>query len=197
MNLSKAFFILSLVTFLTGPVLLAEAKKSVTPQPKQTEAANDSDSPEKAEAGRGYYFGLGPVGLWNLNSSGLGYYFTAGYAFDVKQVIMRLGGELFGREGALGVVAGLGASYFPRALSLGDFEPFIGVDFGYGTTRLNQSGSILGKWVSSFVLGPSIGLQLFRNATVNLELAVKWGFFFDAGPVGKPSYSLFRASLYF
>jgi hypothetical protein len=179
MKLSKSFFILSVVTFLTGPVLLAEARRSTTPQPQQTEVASDSDSPEKAEAGRGYY------------------YFTAGYAFDVKQVIMRLGGELFGREGALGVVAGLGASYFPRALSLGDFEPFIGVDFGYGTTRLNQSGSILGKWVSSFVLGPSIGLQLFRNATVNLELAVKWGFFFDAGPVGKPSYSLFRASLYF
>lgn len=193
----KSLFVLILVAVFTTHLGFAESRRTPRQEPQQTQPAEENTAPEKAEAGRGYYLGLGPVGLWNLNSSGLGYYFTAGYAFDVKQVIMRLGGEFFGRAGAIGVVGGIGASYFPRALSLGDFEPFIGVDFGYGTARINQSGSILGKWVSSFVLGPSVGLQLFRNATVNLELAVKWGFFFDEGALGKPSYSLFRASLYF
>ncbi|NDC23072.1 MAG: hypothetical protein EB078_05015 [Proteobacteria bacterium] len=165
--------------------------------PVTTFAETDSDTAEKKEASRGYYIGLGPVGLWNLNSSGLGYYFTTGYGFDVKNVIMRLGGEFFGRSGAIAAVGGIGASFFPKILNVEDLEPFIGLDFGYGASRINSSGAVLGEWVSGLVLGPSLGIQLFRTSTVNLELAFKWGFFLASGSQGSPSYSLFRASLYF
>jgi len=170
---------------LISGVCLGEEKKSITP------------TREKISATRGYYLGLGPAGLWNLNSSGLGYYFTTGYAFDFDQVAMKLGAEFFGRSGALGLVAGIGVDYFPQALNLEDLTPFVGLDFGYGTSRVNNSDGVFGQWIPGLVLGPSIGVQLFRTTNVNLELAFKWGFFLDSGNLGKPSYSLFKASLYF
>lgn len=156
-----------------------------------------SENRERVSALRGYYLGLGPAGLWNLNSSGLGYYFTTGYAFDFEQVAMKLGAEFFGRSGALGVVGSLGVVYFPPALNLKDITPFVGLDFGYGTSRVNNSGSTLGQWIPGLVVGPSLGVQLFRSTNVNLELALKWGFFLESGNLGRPSYSLLKASLYF
>jgi len=162
-------------------------------------AEKESPTPtrEKISAARGYYLGLGPAGLWNLNSSGLGYYFTTGYAFDFDQVAMKLGAEFFGRSGALGIVAGLGIAYFPPAINLKDVSPFLGLDFGYGTTRVNNSDTVIGQWIPGLVLGPSVGVQLFRTTNVNLELALKWGFLLESGTLGRPSYSLFKASLYF
>lgn len=171
-----------LLSSLSGPVF-GEAKTVDVKEEAST----------KRQADKGYYLGLGPIGLWNLNSAGLGYYVTTGYAFDVDQLTMKLGGEFFGRSGALGLVGSIGISYMPSALQVTDVNPFLGLDFGYGTARVNDNGS----WVAAFVLGPQAGVQLFRTANVNLELALKWGFFMSQGPMGSPSYSLFRVSLYF
>ena len=180
------FFSLALAILLMGFV-----STSLFAESKPLETANDIST--KRQAVKGYYLGLGPIGLWNLNSAGLGYYVTTGYAFDVDQLTMKLGGEFFGRSGALGLVGSIGISYMPSALEVTDVNPFLGLDFGYGTARVNEYGD----WVAAFVLGPQAGVQLFRTANVNLELALKWGFFLSSGKAGSPSYSLFRVSLYF
>jgi hypothetical protein len=182
MNLFKLISSLILFSFLSGPIF-GET------QPVEVK----EESSTKRQADKGYYLGLGPIGLWNLNSAGLGYYVTTGYAFDVDQLTMKLGGEFFGRSGALGLVGSIGISYMPTGIQLTDVNPFLGLDFGYGTARVNDYGG----WVAAFVLGPQAGVQLFRTANVNLELALKWGFFMSAGQFGSPSYSLFRVSLYF
>lgn len=152
---------------------------------------------EKKVATKGTYFGLGPGGLWNLNSPGIAYYLTGGYTFDLHPVAMKVSGEFFGRGGAIGLVAGLGVSYFPNLLNSKDLSPFVGFDMGYGTARVNQGSGIFEQWVPAMVIGPSLGVQFFRNADVNLELALKWGFFLGSGNAGSPSYSLLKLSFYF
>ena len=200
--------ILSLLFFYVGPVFSkpgTSTKAPIQSIPKentQPTVAEESAKPEpkieeKKTATRGYYIGLGPAGLWNLNSSGIAYYVNGGYTFDLNTVAMKIGGEFFGRSGAIGFVGSLGVSYFPNFLNSKDVDPFLGFDMGYGTARLNESGGTLGQWIPAMVIGPSLGVQLFRTADVNLELALKWGFFLASGSLGSPSYSLLKLSFFF
>lgn len=149
------------------------------------------------QAVRGYYVGLGPVGLNNLNSSGIGYFFNTGYAFNYVQTMLKLNMEAMGRAGAFILNGGIGFSYFPTNLIFQELNPFIGLDFGFGTSRIRPNETGLGEWISGFVLGPQLGVQVFRNSDVLLEVAGKWGTFFESGSLGTPSYTALKISLYF
>lgn len=149
------------------------------------------------QAARGYYVGLGPVGLNRLNSSGVGYFFNGGYAFNYDQTLLKLNAEIMGRGGALILTGGIGVAYFPTNLIFQELNPFIGLDFGFGTSRIRPNETGLGEWLSGFVLGPQIGVQVFRNSDVLLEVAGKWGTFFESGSLGTPSYSALKISLFF
>jgi len=175
---------------------LGWAEKPIVETPP-VQKANESRAELKVKASRGYYLGLGPAGLWKVNSPGLAYSFNGGYAFDFETVSMRLGGEFVGRSGSIGIIAGMGLFYFPQGFSWPNFHPFVGLDLGYGTIRLNESNGILGAWVPALVVGPSLGVNLFRSTDVNLELGLKWGFFLNGGALGNPSYCLLKASLFF
>ncbi len=197
--MKKHFFsvALSLLFLMVSQLSLAAKPVLEIPTPQDTDRAKETRAELKVKATRGYYLGLGPSGLWKVNSPGLGYSFNAGYAFDFETVSMRLGGEFLGRSGAIGLIAGMGLFYFPEQISWPNFHPFMGLDLGYGTIRLNESNGVLGAWVPALVVGPSFGVNLFRSTDVNLELGFKWGFFLNSGALGNPSYCLFRASLFF
>jgi hypothetical protein len=177
----------------------AVSSKAVKPSTDLESSKSEPQVPveEKKKALRGTYFGLGPAGLWNLNSAGIAYYVTGGYTFDLNPVSMKFEGEFFGRLGAIGLVGGLGVSYFPNLLSSKDLSPFIGFDMGYGTARVNGGSGVFEQWVPAMVIAPSLGVQFFKNADVSLELALKWGFFLASGNAGSPSYSLLKLSFYF
>jgi hypothetical protein len=134
------------------------------------------------------------VGLWNLDASGVGIYTIAGYGFDVDRALLKLQVEFYNKGGALGFVGSIGTAYFPAFLSGPSADPYVGLDFGYGTTRTN-SGLLRGTWVDGFVLGPNVGVVLFRESDVRLDVGFKWGFFFERGPFGSPSFGVFRVAL--
>jgi len=150
-----------------------------------------------SQAARGYYLGLGPVSLNRLNSDGVGYFFTTGYAFNYERILLKLNAEAMGRAGALIINGGIGVSYFPKQLVFQELNPFLGLDFGFGTSRIRPAETGVGEWVSGFILGPQIGVQVFRTSDVLLEVAGKWGTFFDRGSFGTPSYAVLKISLYF
>jgi len=100
------------------------------------------------QAVRGYYLGLGPVGLSNLNSSGIGYFFNGGYAFNYESTMLKLNAEVMGRAGALILNGGIGFSYFPSRLVFQELNRFSGLDFGFGTSRIRPNEAGLGEWTT-------------------------------------------------
>lgn len=161
--------------------------------------ARELRSEEKPEikATRGYYLGLGPASLVNLNSNGVGYAFIGGYAFNYDQTMLKLNAEVMGRSGALVLSGGIGFSYFPKNFILQELNPFVGADFSFGTSRIRPNETGLGEWTTGFMVGPQIGVQVFRTSDVMLEVAAKWATFLESGSQGTPSYSVLKISLYF
>ncbi len=186
----RKYYFLVVAFVLLFVTIAARAEEVASP------ASSNSVSSDRQLALRGYYFGIGPVALSNLNATGVGYYLTAGYGFDVETVVIRLGTEFFGKSGALGMTAGLGASFFPLHDKNIGVDPYIGFDFGFGTTR-TSADLFRGEWVDGFVIGPTLGVHILRTADVNLDFGVKWGFFLASGTLGSPSYGVFRVALYF
>ena len=156
-----------------------------------------AEEPPENRASRGYFVGLGPMKLSGLNSSETGYYFTGGYAFNYEKTLLKLNGEAMFRSGALVLTGGIGAAYFPKELVYKELNPFIGANFGIGTSRIRPNETGIGEWTTGFVLGPEIGVQFFRNSDVMLEVSGKWSTFLESGSLGTPSYSVLKISLYF
>ncbi|MFM8269510.1 MAG: hypothetical protein ACKN9V_04910 [Pseudomonadota bacterium] len=174
----KLSFFLILVALMFGQQLRAEEK----PETKAT---------------RGYYLGLGPTTLTNLNSNGVGYFFSGGYAFNYEQTMLKLNADVLGRSGALILSGGIGFSYFLQNFVFQELNPFIGADFSFATARIRPNETGLGEWVTGFMVGPQIGVQVFRNSDVLLEVAAKWATFLESGSLGTPSYGVLKISLYF
>ncbi|MCB0406017.1 MAG: hypothetical protein KDD51_14640 [Bdellovibrionales bacterium] len=139
------------------------------------------------------YFALGPAGFGNLSANSVGVYVAGAYAFDVNQAIIRIRGEGAFGGGALFADFGLGASYF---FSLEDTAPFVGLDFGYGVSRVNN-GTLFGDTVTGFVLAPIIGVQFMRTSSVNLEVAGRAAFLLSRNSIGNPMLFVIRVGLYF
>lgn len=157
----------------------------------------NAEEPPENRASRGYYLGLGPTWLSRLNSNGLGYFFTAGYAFNYEQTMLKLNAEVLGRSGALALSGGIGVSYFPKNFVLKELNPFIGLDFSLGTARIRPNETGIGEWITGFIIGPEIGVQVFRSSDVLLEVSGKWATFLESGSLGTPSYTALKISLYF
>jgi hypothetical protein len=156
-----------------------------------------AEEPPENRASRGYYFGLGPVKLSGLNSSDAGYFFTGGYAFNYEKILLKLNAEGMGSSGALVLMGGIGAAYFPKELVFKELNPFVGANFGIGTSRIRPNQTGIGEWTTGFIVGPEIGAQFFRNSDVILEVSGKWATFLESGSLGTPSYTVLKVSLYF
>lgn len=139
------------------------------------------------------YFALGPAGFGNLSASSVGVYIAGAYAFDLNEAIIRIRAEGAFGGGALFADFGLGASYF---FSLRDTAPFVGLDFGYGISRMSNS-SVLGEIANGFVLAPIVGVQLMRTSSVNLEVAGRAAFLLSRNSIGNPMLFVIRVGLYF
>lgn len=149
-------------------------------------------------AKKAFLFGLGPTLVSNMNESGIGYYFTLGYSWDVGPAYLRLSAETFGKGGAFGLIGGIGASYF---LSDRDFSPFIGADLSFGLAKVDPEG--IGSTFDAdlrtvgFAFGPIVGVQFFRTSAVNLELSLRAAFFLSSAKLGNPAFTVLRVGLYF
>src|SRR5690606_35065904 len=120
----------------------------------QEEAASGM---ERRPALKGVHFALGPAFLQSFNTSGVGYSFTLGKAWDVNDAIIRLRGDLFGKGSALGLDFGLSAHFFFLQT---DYSPFLGAEIGFGAARQDTGTFLSGDFHAGFWLGPLAGIQL-------------------------------------
>lgn len=173
---------------------IGEVSASKDVRVNEVSEAESQEGLRRRPALKGYHFGLGPAFFQNLNTSGAGYYFSLGYVFDVNKAFLKISGEFAGKGGALTANVGIGVMYF---LSDTDFAPFLGADLGYGVARLDTGSLFSSDWVGSFILGPTVGVQVFRTSSVSLELSVRWAFFLNSGSLGAPSFLATKVGLYF
>ena len=142
----------------------------------------------------GKYFGLGPAWLSQLNSGDMGFYFSAGYAWDVNFAMVRLSGDFVYSSGAFFSDVSLGLNYFFLDTPV---SPFLGADFGVGFARVNQGGIFNHETVTGFMVGATGGIQLLRATSINLELAVKVSVILNSARLGNPLMTGLRLGLYF
>lgn len=145
----------------------------------------------RKQAISGYHFALGPSLPQNMGTSGVGYSFSLGKAWDLNKAMIRLRGDLFGKGGALGLDFGLSGQYY---FINSDFSPFAGAELGFGALRTNTGTIFSNDLHAGFFLGPVAGVQLFRTSSVQVELGLKWSVMLvDTNP----SFFAFRVGLYF
>ncbi len=145
-------------------------------------------------AKRGTFVAFGPAAFSHLNATGLGFYGAGAYAWDVNRMMVRLRVELAVNGGAIFTDFGLGASYF---LSDRSFAPFVGLDLGFGFSRIDQGAFLTNETISGFILGPTAGFHVLRTHAINLEVAAKAAFLLKAGSLGTPVAYILRVGLYF
>lgn len=145
-------------------------------------------------ARRGSFFAFGPAALSNLNATGVGFYLSGAYAWDVNHTMIRLRADVALNGGALFTDFGIGGSYF---LSDRSVAPFIGLDVGFGVARIDQGLFLTNETISGFTVAPVIGIHLLRTSAINLELAGRAAFMLKQGSLGSPVCYSARIGLYF
>jgi hypothetical protein len=172
------------------------SQKAAVDSARVGEVTNEEsvEGTQRKPAVGGYHFALGPAFLGSYGASGLGYSFSLGKAWDVNTAMIRLRGDFFGKGSALGLDAGLSGQYF---LMNSDYAPFVGAEFGFGFARQDTGALFNDDFHFGFWLGPLVGVQLFRTASVQMELSGKWSVLLASTPLGNPNYFTFRVGLYF
>ena len=145
---------------------------------------------QRKPAIRGYYFGIGPVLLGNLGSSGLGYDLSGAYAWDVNQIMVQIFTDLAFKGSASFLDIGIGGHYF---LSDRDLAPYLAADFGYAGASVQNTLESSG----GFALGFGAGFQLLRTSSIHLELGTRFTVLFNKNSIGNPTLLQLRLGLYF
>lgn len=107
------------------------------------------------------FFSFGPGVLFNQDSEGTAYHLASGYFHQAmpKSGIRAMGTVDF-NDNSLNAGGALGAlAFFP----MGEFAPYGGADLGWGVAYGNG-------WSNGFIVGSSLGLQMFRSSSVQLTL---------------------------
>ncbi|MGE0615404.1 MAG: hypothetical protein AB7P04_07170 [Bacteriovoracia bacterium] len=120
----------------------------------------------RRSARKGYYFGLGPAYLKSSANSGLAYYLSGAYAWDLNDWMISIGLNWASLSRASLVDFGIGGRYF---FSDRGTTPYVSADFGMGIAEVSTVG---------FVLGGGGGLQLLRTTALNIDLGFRAGILF-------------------
>ena len=176
---------------LTQAVLKNEA-----PEPTSKEAAqeNRENQVQKQVASNRTYFGFGGASLSNLNSGAIGYSFAVGETFDLNQVAIRILGELDIQGTALFSSAGVGLNYY---FNTSNYAPYVSGDFGWGVAKIDGGSWAAGTTVFGFVFGFGAGVELFRNASINMDIGFRTAFVMNQNGNGIPTAYTLRLGLYF
>lgn len=107
------------------------------------------------------FFAFGPGAIINQDAHGVAYHLAGGYFHEATSSagIRVLGGGDFTSD-AVNASAALGALAF---LGKGEFAPYVGADLGWGVAYGEG-------WSNGFVLGGSVGVQMFRSSKVQMNL---------------------------
>lgn len=123
------------------------------------------------------FFSFGPGALINQDAQGVATHLAGGYFHEASSSagIRVLGSGDFTSD-ALNVSAALGALAF---LGGGEFAPFAGADLGWGVAYGDG-------WCNGFVLGGSVGVQMFRSSKVQMNLEGRSSVMFADNDEGFP-----------
>lgn len=107
------------------------------------------------------FFSFGPGVLFNQDSDGLAYHLAGGYFHQaMSKAGIRAMGTVDFNDNSLNAGGALGAlAFFPT----GEFAPYGGADLGWGVAYGDG-------WSNGFILGSSVGLQMFRSSSVQLTI---------------------------
>lgn len=141
-----------------------------------------------------WYLGFGPVALGNLNATGVGIGFEGARAWDVGIASVKLFGIFALRGSSYFGQFGLGINKF---LSDGEYAPYVTADLGYGFAKVDEGSVFAGESTSGFVLGGGAGVQLFRSATVNVDVGLRAALLLSSTSLGQPTLLFFRVGLFF
>jgi hypothetical protein len=134
---------------------------------------------ERRESKRFGMGGFGPATLNSIDSDPLSYDFYGGYIWEVSPMaaVKGLADITTDFNKAALMSANLGANFYPVAA---DVSPFVGADLGLGVITSEGDADF------GFVAGASIGAQLFRLSTTQMNLEAMTKFHFDGDGESTP-----------
>ena len=123
------------------------------------------------------FFAFGPGAILNQDAHGVAYHLAAGYFHEaMSSAGIRVMGSGDFTSDALNVAGALGAM---GVLGKGEFAPYAGADLGWGFAYGNG-------WSNGFVLGGSVGVQMFRSSKVQMNLEGRSSVMFAENDGGFP-----------
>lgn len=153
----------------------------------EEEAAGGND---RRPSHQGYYVGVGPALFSGTHSGNIATYLTGGKFWDVKNFMVKLGGEVAFSNEANFVQATLGGTYF---LSQTTWTPYVSVDFGLGAVHVASNGETAG----GFLAGAGTGIQFLRTTNINLDLGFRANALLRSVSTGLPVVYGVRLAFYF
>ena len=125
----------------------------------------------RKQALKGWYFGLGPAWLSELGTSGTGYYFDLGYAFDLNHLVMKIAYDASYSSGASVSALTLNGNYMFSEAAL---SPYVGASFGIGSFYATNSS--LFSSTTGFAAGVGGGVQMLRTSSFQVEIGAQMMF---------------------
>jgi hypothetical protein len=157
------------------------------------EAREERQAKKNDPVRRKVYLGFGPAAMGNLNTTGAGFDFAGGYAWDVEWILFKAQAELAINGAAYVGSATLGANYF---FEFKDLYPYLEADFGAGLAKIDGGGALDGATVGGFVIGGGGGLQILRLSSVNFDLGFRVGALLHNNALGIPLIYTLKLGMY-
>jgi hypothetical protein len=178
---------------LTRSVLAGENAKA-NPRVGEITQHEASEGTERRPTRSENYLSFGGSVLSNLNSTGLGYSFGVGHAWDANIALLKIYAQGDFNGDAWMLTGGIGGDYF---FSTRDIAPYVTADFGGGAAKIDGGGVFTGQTVGGFAVGVGGGVQFLRTASVNLDLGFRAGYVLHSNSIGLPQCYSLRLGLYF
>ncbi len=145
-------------------------------------------------ARNGYFIGIGPTALANMNTDGVAYGIQGGYSWDLNTVMIRFLGDVALSGDAVFGTAGLAGTYF---LTDHANTPFLALDLGYGGYHTDTSVPVGSETGGGFAAGAGAGVSFLRTSAINVEVSARLATIFDESTLGLPLAISARLALYF
>jgi len=129
-----------------------------------------------------------------MNTDGkIGYSFSFGKGWDSNNNILKIVGNFSGSGAATLFTGTLGGDYF---LSMNNFAPYVGANFGYGISKADGDiSSFTAK--SGFILSPEVGVQVLRISETTIDLSFRAEYLLNSNEFGHPACYTLRVGLYY
>lgn len=153
---------------------------------------------ERVEARRQVSIGFGPAYFTNMNSTGTGLGFQAGYVWNIDDHFdLGLSSDFAISTERSKSYLFTGKIFTNYYFNTNDISPFVGAGFGYGFASVDDAntGGLQDDSAAGFAMGLQAGVKFFRTSTVNFAISGEYTNIFDKSSLGQPGAFILRVSL--